>query len=77
MTHEAELVIRDLARAWQDGGDGWKDVPGVGYKDPSGEIVLNPPYAFVKDLDELPIPDRSLLPLRGQRLQSRVAARPK
>ena len=59
--HEAEFVMRDLVRGWEAGGDGWKKVPGIGYKE-NGKAVVNPPYPFIKNLDELPIPDRSFLP---------------
>ncbi len=59
--HEAELVIRDLVRAWAAGGESWKGVPGIGYLE-AGQAVVNPPYPFIRDLDELPIPDRAFLP---------------
>lgn len=57
---EAEFAVRDLVAAYGAGGDGWRAVPGVGYRD--GErIVVNPDYRKV-GMDELAIPDRTLLP---------------
>jgi radical SAM superfamily enzyme YgiQ (UPF0313 family) len=48
-------------RAWAEGGDGWKKVPGIGFRD--GErVVVNEAYPFVRNLDDLPIPDRTMLP---------------
>jgi len=55
---EPEFIIRDLVNGLQK--NDWKKVKGIGYR--SGKkIVLNPDYGF-PDLDELPIPDRTLLP---------------
>lgn len=58
---EAEWVVRDLVRAWNAGGDEWKSVKGIGFKE-DGEYRINDYYPFIQNLDELPIPDRSLLP---------------
>lgn len=59
---EAEYIIRDLARALADENDGWQKVKGIGYKTENGEVVLNELYPFIENLDELPIPDRTMLP---------------
>lgn len=60
--HEAEHVIRDLVRAWSSSsGAEWKGIPGVGYLE-NGIPVINAPYPFLRDLDVLPIPDRTFLP---------------
>ena len=62
---EPEFIIRDLVRALKAGGEAWKKVKGIGYRD-NGQVILNEGYGFIEDLDELPVPDRSLLP-RGQK----------
>jgi radical SAM superfamily enzyme YgiQ (UPF0313 family) len=58
---EPEFIIRDLVRALKAGDETWKTVKGIGYRD-NGRVILNEGYGFIEDLDELPIPDRSLLP---------------
>lgn len=58
---EAEFVIRDVVGALAQGADTWKQVAGIGYRE-QGEPVINPDYPYIKNLDELPIPDRSFLP---------------
>ncbi|MBI4644594.1 MAG: radical SAM protein [Deltaproteobacteria bacterium] len=57
---EPEYAIRDLLLAWQNSAP-WQDIPGVAYRTDQGPVV-NPPYPFINNLDELPFPDRSLLP---------------
>ncbi len=59
---EAEFIIRDLARALASGDGEWRKVKGIGYRLENGEIMLNEFYPFVENLDELPIPDRTMLP---------------
>ncbi|MFC1510393.1 B12-binding domain-containing radical SAM protein [Candidatus Omnitrophota bacterium] len=57
---EAEFVIRDIITALSGGDDSWKKVKGIGYRQ-DGQIVINADYPYIENLDELPIPDRSLL----------------
>jgi len=65
---EPEFIIRDLLKAYINKED-WQQVKGIGFKVfisveniPVGyETVVNEPYPYVP-LDELPIPDRTLLP---------------
>lgn len=57
---EAEYIIRDLVNALDKDGLSWKAVAGLGYQD-KGSIILNAPYPFIENLDELPIPDRTML----------------
>ena len=57
---EPEYALRDLLLAWQNGSP-WRDIPGIAYSAEKGPVI-NPPYPFIKNLDELPFPDRSLLP---------------
>lgn len=55
---EPEHIIRDLVKLIIDKKD-WSGLKGIIYKK-DGQIRKNDPYPFI-DLDELPIPDRTLL----------------
>jgi len=57
---EAEETIRCLLRTIINRGP-MERVTGIGYRNGSGEITINPPRPLM-DLDNLPIPDRTLLP---------------
>jgi radical SAM superfamily enzyme YgiQ (UPF0313 family) len=57
---EPEESLRQLLFCLHDGGDVSK-IQGIGYRGPDGDIVLTEPRPFM-DMDELPIPDRALLP---------------
>lgn len=57
---EAELAIRDFIKLFEKRNNGWKKVRGIGFKEGKKNII-NPDYPFI-DVNELPIPDRSLLP---------------
>ncbi|MEW5818836.1 MAG: radical SAM protein [Cyanobacteriota bacterium] len=57
---EPEFIIRDLLSALKDPNSNFKNIKGIGYKSNSN-IIINEPYPFIENLDELPIPDRSLL----------------
>lgn len=59
--NEAEFACRDLLNAYENRKN-WRTCLGISYKD-NGKIVTNPPYPFMHNLDELPIPDRTMLPL--------------
>ncbi len=58
---EAEFVIRDLINALEKGNASWKKVKGIGFKEKE-EVFLNEDYPFIENLDELPFPDRTMLP---------------
>lgn len=58
---EPEFIIRDVLRELQKGTSDWKKVRGIGYLD-NAKVVLNEPYPYIENLDELPFPDRTLLP---------------
>lgn len=58
---EPEYSIRDLFRNLGDKSS-WRLVAGIGYKSNSSDFVINDNYPYVENLDDLPIPDRSLLP---------------
>jgi len=57
---EPEETIRRLLGRLARGEDP-AGLKGIGFRDPSGRIRLNPPRPFV-DLDHLALPDRTLLP---------------
>lgn len=56
---EPEFIIRDLLRAFRNNKD-WKKIKGIGYKE--NGIKINEDYPFIKNLDDLPICNRDLLP---------------
>lgn len=58
---EPEFIIRDLIGAMESPGDAWKSTKGIGYME-NGRPVINERYPFIEDLDELPFPDRTMLP---------------
>lgn len=57
---EPEESIKELLLYLRDGGDP-HEVAGIGFRDREGIMVLTEPRPFM-DMDDLPIPDRSLLP---------------
>ncbi|MFC1829461.1 B12-binding domain-containing radical SAM protein, partial [Thermodesulfobacteriota bacterium] len=56
---EPEFIIRDVVKKIVTNQD-WRGVKGIGFRD-NGKLRINEAYPFI-NLDELPIPDRSLLP---------------
>jgi len=58
---ESEYIIKDLINAYAKNNDSWKKVRGIGFKQQK-KIIINPPYPLIKNLDDLPFPDRSMLP---------------
>ncbi len=57
---EAEETIRELLLTLYE-GKRLENVKGIGYRDKSGKILINEMRPFM-DMDDLPIPDRTLLP---------------
>lgn len=53
---EPEYIIRDFINSMDKGRD-YRKTKGIGFRR-GREIVINPPYPFIQNLDELPIPDR-------------------
>jgi len=53
---EGENTILDLFRVLDQGGN-IADVPGLAFRE-DGEVVINSPRPFVKDLDDIPFPRR-------------------
>jgi radical SAM superfamily enzyme YgiQ (UPF0313 family) len=59
---EPEDTIRELLQSI-DAGNGHEGIPGIGYRDADNAVRITPPRPFM-NMDDLPIPDRSLLPPR-------------
>jgi radical SAM superfamily enzyme YgiQ (UPF0313 family) len=61
---EGELATKAILQTWLDGKDDFGAVPGVIWRDKSGEVVANPgPLAQIEDLDTLPMPAYDLIDL--------------
>ena len=59
---EAEFVLRDLCNAFDKKDDSWKEVKGIVFRGDNNKPVVNEYYSLIKNLDELPCPDRTMLP---------------
>lgn len=59
---EPEYILRELMDALEKGDDSWKAVRGIGFKDKEGGSHINDYHEVIQNLDDLPIPDRSMLP---------------
>jgi anaerobic magnesium-protoporphyrin IX monomethyl ester cyclase len=70
---EPEAAILPLIDSLAVGGD-LESIPGVSYL-ADGERIHNPTTAVIENLDELPFPDRSLLP-RGNYNNPKLSAQP-
>lgn len=57
--NEGELTFKFLLDYLVHGAGQIKDIDGICYMSPNGDVVCNKRRAFIKDLDTLPIPDRS------------------
>lgn len=51
--HEFDYIVRDVARALRDGNNPL-EVRGLTYRDSNQEIVSNPDYPYITDMDSLP-----------------------
>jgi radical SAM superfamily enzyme YgiQ (UPF0313 family) len=58
---EAEYIISELIESLEQGKEKWKEIKGICFRE-NGNIIRNSDYSLIRNLDELPIPDRSLLP---------------
>ncbi|MFQ5715592.1 MAG: B12-binding domain-containing radical SAM protein [Nitrospinales bacterium] len=61
---EGETTTLELCRAIQEGSD-WAGIDGMVYRDRNQQIITNPPRPIAKNMDEFPIPDRSLVSLHA------------
>jgi radical SAM superfamily enzyme YgiQ (UPF0313 family) len=55
---EGELTLHEIV-----GGKDLREVHGIAFRGPDGEILFTPPRAYVNDLDSLPFPARGLIPM--------------
>lgn len=62
---EGEQTLVDLLNSWAVGRD-LAQVPGIAYRR-NGDITLTAPRPLIRELDELPLPARHLLPLSKYR----------
>ncbi|PIN69263.1 B12-binding domain-containing radical SAM protein [Candidatus Woesearchaeota archaeon CG11_big_fil_rev_8_21_14_0_20_43_8] len=53
---EPEYILRDFVRAYRKGND-VSSIGGLGFRTSKG-IKINPPYPFIKDLDDMPFINR-------------------
>lgn len=59
---EGEITMLNLVNSLsQDDGCDPRLINGIAWRNKDGEVIINPPSRWIKDLDELPIPDHSLL----------------
>ncbi|MDH4272349.1 MAG: B12-binding domain-containing radical SAM protein, partial [Candidatus Aminicenantes bacterium] len=56
---EGEQTLMAFIEAWEKGG-GFSDIPNLSYRE-NEQIIHNPLRPFIKDLDQIPFPDLSLL----------------
>ncbi|BAE48922.1 B12-binding domain-containing radical SAM protein [Paramagnetospirillum magneticum] len=61
-TREAEESLRELLGALLN-GDNWEGIAGIGWRDADGKPQMSPTRAFA-NMNDLPIPDRRLLPAK-------------
>jgi radical SAM superfamily enzyme YgiQ (UPF0313 family) len=62
--HEGEETLVELlgvlGRENEDGPD-LREIPGLAFRDPDGEVIITPRRPFIPDLDSLPMPARDLI----------------
>ncbi len=58
---EPEYILRDVCRFLAAGTDAWKEVKGIGFRNGDSKVI-NDPHPMIQNLDEIPFPDRTLLP---------------
>jgi anaerobic magnesium-protoporphyrin IX monomethyl ester cyclase len=70
---ESEGIIVDLLDAWAHHGADFTGIGGIHWPDPGGAIVAGPKLSLMKNIDELPLPARRLLPKNDVVLGDRLA----
>jgi len=63
---EGEHTIVELVRAASGGNAAWQNIEGIAWQR-DGQTVRTPPRPPITDLDKLPFPDRTGLPIRSYR----------
>jgi len=62
---EGEETLWELCRAVEGGVNGFSGIDGLIYRQPGGEVKVNPPRRHIKEVDTIPFPARDLLDLTG------------
>ena len=58
---EGEITFSEIISKLKNKGNDWINIPGLAFREPGGDIRINPARELVKDLDTLPFPARDLL----------------
>ncbi|MHA2226201.1 MAG: B12-binding domain-containing radical SAM protein [Candidatus Hodarchaeales archaeon] len=64
---EAEYPVLNFIQHLENGQD-WHQINGISYLNKNKEIVHNPPAPLIKNLDDLPLPARHLLPMENYKI---------
>ena len=59
---EGEITLKELMGRLDERG-GWEGIRGLGYRKKKEDIVLGPSRPLIEDLDSLPFPDRTRVPV--------------
>ncbi|WP_433189217.1 B12-binding domain-containing radical SAM protein [Actinoallomurus sp. CA-150999] len=70
---ESEEIILDLLHRSADFGRDFTGIPGIYWRDATGQIIQGPPRALMRNIDELPLPARHLLPRQNVVMSDRLA----
>ncbi len=71
---EGEQTFSDLISHLK-GSKELKDITGLIYKDKQGNILINPPRPYIKDLNNLPLPAYDIFPMERYPLHRMVTSR--
>jgi radical SAM superfamily enzyme YgiQ (UPF0313 family) len=63
---EGEYTMLELLQSLALGEDSFNHIPGLVWRDKLGKVIQNGPRNVIKNLDELPFPDRDFLESGGQ-----------
>ena len=69
---DGEYLVVELMDSLFSDNPSLSEIPGLIFKDITGKTVQNNPRPLISDLDELPIPDRSLYPSDGPDIYSQL-----
>ena len=71
---EGEVTFSDLVFHLK-GKNQLKDINGLMYQDPNGNIIINPPRIHISDLNTLPLPAYEIFPMERYPLHRMVTSR--
>ena len=63
---EGEYIMLELLQSLALGREAFDDIAGLVWRDKAGKVIENGPRKVIKDLDELPFPDRDFLEAGGR-----------